>query len=143
MSESDLVFNLQCLQRRTARKRFRKDILDSWENTCAYCGSDRAYTLDHIVPRAKGGATKRGNLLACCPTCNLQKSDENWLIWFRSQTFWSEDRELVIWNWLSYNHEQSIAAREYEEACREPLKLPADSTFDDELALSELSNKAS
>ena len=125
MSESDLVFDLQCLQRRTARKRFRKDILDAWNNTCAYCGSDRAHTLDHIVPRAKGGATKRGNLLACCPTCNLAKSDISWLLWYRSQTFWDEERELAIWNWLSYNHETSIAAREYEEACREPLKLPA------------------
>jgi hypothetical protein len=125
VSESDLVFSLQCLQRRTARKRFRKDILDSWDNICAYCGSDRAHTLDHIIPRAKGGTTKRGNLLACCPTCNLDKSDSDWLLWFRSQTFWDQGREDIIWNWLSYNHETSIAAREYEEACREPLKLPA------------------
>lgn len=143
MSESDLVFNLQCLQRRTARKRFRKDILDAWDNTCAYCGSDRAYTLDHIVARAKGGATKRGNLLACCPTCNLQKSDECWLMWYRSQTFWDSERELAIWNWLSYNHEQSIAAREYEEACREPLKLPARPEDDPELLLSKTGDDAS
>lgn len=141
MSESELVFSLQCLQRRTARKRFRKDILDAWENICAYCGSDRAYTLDHITPRAKGGTTKRGNLLACCPTCNLQKSDEHWLIWYRSQTFWEEERELAIWEWLSYNHECSIAAREYEEACREPLKLPARSdTMEDNSALGEFCN---
>lgn len=141
MSESDLVFDLQCLQRRTARKRFRKDILDSWNNTCAYCGSDRAHTLDHIVPRAKGGATKRGNLLACCPTCNLAKSDICWLLWYRSQTFWDEQRELAIWNWLSYNHESSIAAREYEEACREPLKLPARSESEtDGLFFSESGN---
>jgi hypothetical protein len=143
VSESELIFNLQCLQRRTARKRFRKDILDAWNNTCAYCGSDRAYTLDHIVARAKGGGTKRGNLLACCPTCNLQKSDESWLIWFRSQTFWDHERELAIWNWLTYNHEQSIAAREYEEACREPLKLPAHDEEEPESALSEASNDAS
>lgn len=140
MSESELIFNLQCLQRRTARKRFRKDILDAWNNTCAYCGSGRAYTLDHIVARAKGGGTKRGNLLACCPTCNLQKSDECWFIWFRSQTFWNDERELAIWKWLSYNHEQSIAAREYEKACREPLKLPAQNEETDESALSEPSN---
>lgn len=141
MSESDLIFDLQCLQRRTARKRFRKDILDAWNNTCAYCGSDRAHTLDHIVPRAKGGTTKRGNLLACCPTCNLDKSDTNWLLWYRSQTFWDEQRELAVWNWLSHNHETSIAAREYEEACREPLKLPAPlENEDNNLLLSEPSD---
>jgi hypothetical protein len=136
-NEQELVFNLQCLQRRTARKRFRKDILEAWENTCAYCGSDRAHTLDHVVPRAKGGPTKRGNLLACCPTCNLQKSDVDWLLWFRSQSFWSIERETAIWTWLSYNHESSIAAREYEEACREPLKLPAPLEDAEESALSE------
>jgi len=140
VSESELIFNLQCLQRRIARKRFRKGILDAWNNTCAYCGSDRAYTLDHIVARAKGGGTKRGNLLACCPTCNLQKSDECWFIWFRSQTFWNDERELAIWKWLSYNHEQNIAAREYEEACREPFKLPAQNKDVNELPLSEPSD---
>ena len=130
MSESDLVFSLQCLQRRTARKRFRKDILDAWNNVCAYCGSDRAHTLDHIVARAKGGPTKRGNLLAACPTCNLAKSDADWFVWYRQQNFWTLDKEEAIWTWLSYNHDCSIAAREYEEACREPLKLPASSEDD-------------
>lgn len=125
MSESDLVFSLQCLQRRSARKRFRKDILDAWNNVCAYCGSDRAHTLDHITARAKGGSTKRGNLLAACPTCNLAKSDADWFTWYRQQKFWSIEREKAILDWLSYNHDCSIAAREYEEACREPLKLPA------------------
>lgn len=143
MSESDLVFSLQCLQRRTARKRFRKDILDAWDNICAYCGSDRAHTLDHVVPRAQGGATKRGNLLACCPTCNLAKSDTNWMLWYRSQTFWCEEKERVILEWLSYNHETNIAAREYEKACQEPLKLPARlEDFEDESTLSEFGDYA-
>lgn len=124
MSESDLVFNLQCLQRRTARKRFRKDILDAWNNSCAYCGSDRAYTLDHIVPRAKGGVTKRGNLLACCGGCNLSKGADDYLLWYRQQVFWSEEKEFKIFEWLSLNHERSIIAREYEEICSQPLRIP-------------------
>ena len=124
MSEHDLVFTLQCLQRRKARKRFRKDILEAWNNLCAYCGSDRAHTLDHIVARAKGGANKRGNLLACCPTCNLDKSDADWMLWFRSQTFWTIEKEQIIWEWLTHNHEISIAARENEIINREPLQLP-------------------
>jgi hypothetical protein len=131
VGESDLIFDLHCLQRRTARKRFRKDILDAWDNLCAYCGSDRAHTLDHIIAKAKGGPTKRGNLLAACPTCNLAKSDLDWFTWFRSQLFWTNERELAIWDWLSYNHEASIAAREYEELCRKPLKLPTSDSYDD------------
>jgi hypothetical protein len=139
-NEQELVFNLQCLQRRTARKRFRKDILDAWENTCAYCGSDRAHTLDHVIARAQGGPTKRGNLLACCGACNLSKGAEDYLLWYRQQTFWTDEREQRIFDWLSYNHESSIAAREYEEACREPLKLPARLDYLDDSALSEASD---
>jgi hypothetical protein len=129
--ENELLFDLNCLQRRTARKRFRKDILEAWDNKCAYCGSDRAHTLDHIVPRAKGGSTKRGNLLACCPTCNLDKSDIDMLLWYRSQTFWTTERETAIFDWLSYNHEQSIAAREYERICRKPISLPSSASVDE------------
>lgn len=126
--ENELVFNLSCLQRRNARKKFRKDIIEAWGNKCAYCGDTRAHTLDHIIPRAKGGSTKRGNLLAACPTCNLAKSDIDWLLWYRSQTFWNQEREDIIWEWLSYNHEHSIAAREYEEICKLPLCLPPTET---------------
>ncbi len=123
-NETELVFSLQCLQRRTARKRFRKDILEAWDNTCAYCGSDRAHTLDHVVPRAKGGPTKRGNLLACCGGCNLSKGAEDYLLWYRQQSFWTSEKEQRIFKWLSHNHESSIIARQYEELCSQPLKTP-------------------
>jgi hypothetical protein len=61
-------------------------------------------------------------------TCNLAKSDIDWLLWYRSQTFWNQEREDIIWEWLSYNHEHSIAAREYEEICKLPLCLPPTET---------------
>lgn len=124
MSIQDQLFTLRCLQKRTARTRFRVDIFEAWENACAYCGSERADTLDHIEPRAKGGLTKVGNLLSCCAACNLSKSDMDWFLWFRSQTFWTESREEAIWEWLSYNHDWNIQARKFAESCREPLKLP-------------------
>ena len=40
---------------------------------------------------------------------------------------WNQVKEDAIWQWLIYNHEQSIAAREYEEICRHPLSLPVSS----------------
>lgn len=98
--ENELVFNLSCLQRRNARKKFRKDIIEAWGNKCAYCGDTRAHTLDHIIPRAKGGSTKRGNLLAACPTCNLAKSDIDWLLWYRSQTFGIKKEKTLFGNGL-------------------------------------------
>ena len=132
-SEQDLTFNLVCLQRRFARKRFRKDILEAWNNKCAYCEGERAHTLDHVIPRAKGGATKRQNLIACCPTCNLQKSDSHWFQWFRQQKFWCLEKEQKIFQWLHQDHEYNQAAKEYEDICKTALNiklLPASGVTD-------------
>ena len=39
---------------------------------CAYC-SGAADTLDHVLPRSRGGADSWDNLVACCVTCNQTK----------------------------------------------------------------------
>ena len=124
MSENELLFSLQCLQRRTARKRFRRDILDSWDG-CAYCGRENPSTLDHVVPKAKGGKTTRNNLVASCADCNLSKSDTDFMEFYRGQTFWSEERELRILEWLATDPNSSETAVAYKKACEELLQLPA------------------
>lgn len=85
--------------KRRARKNFRRSILDSWDNRCAYCG-EFGDTLDHVRPRSKGGETKRSNLVCCCAKHNSQKSSMPWIDWFRAQEFWSAERESAIWRWL-------------------------------------------
>ena len=99
-SELDLVFNLQCLQKRSARKRFRRSILDEWPE-CAYCGRKHPTTLDHVVPRAKGGSQDRKNLIGACGACNLEKSDMPWFEWYRGQIFWTPEREDRILSWIN------------------------------------------
>ena len=42
---------------------------------CLYCGSDRSLTLDHIIPRSKGGKNSWTNLATCCMKCNITKGD--------------------------------------------------------------------
>ena len=100
VSENDLVFNLCCLQKRSARKRFRRTILDSWPE-CAYCGRAKPSTLDHVVPQSKGGKTVKNNLVGCCGECNLLKSDISWFVWFRGQDFWTPEREAAILSWVN------------------------------------------
>jgi 5-methylcytosine-specific restriction endonuclease McrA len=41
---------------------------------CAYCGSS-ADTIDHVVPRSKGGAHVWENCVASCTRCNHRKAD--------------------------------------------------------------------
>ncbi|GAC1477184.1 MAG: hypothetical protein NVS1B4_19430 [Gemmatimonadaceae bacterium] len=45
---------------------------------CVYCAAQLesdAATLDHVHPRARGGANAPGNLVAACPRCNRLKGD--------------------------------------------------------------------
>lgn len=45
---------------------------------CQYCGKRGTafdLTLDHILPRSRGGRTVAENLVAACQTCNNRKSD--------------------------------------------------------------------
>jgi 5-methylcytosine-specific restriction endonuclease McrA len=41
---------------------------------CAYCGK-RADTIDHVVPRSRGGGHTWNNCVAACRSCNSRKAD--------------------------------------------------------------------
>ncbi|AFR48598.1 HNH endonuclease [Gordonia sp. KTR9] len=41
---------------------------------CGYCGA-RATTIDHVVPRSRGGTHTWENCVACCASCNHRKAD--------------------------------------------------------------------
>jgi len=41
---------------------------------CGYCG-DKAETIDHVVPRSRGGGHSWENCVACCAPCNHRKAD--------------------------------------------------------------------
>ena len=41
---------------------------------CVYCGSKKSLTLDHVIPKSKGGANTWENLVTSCFKCNLKKS---------------------------------------------------------------------
>lgn len=55
----------------------RRAILARDNHTCQYCGhSARDLTLDHVVPREKGGLSSWDNLVACCIRCNNKKGNK-------------------------------------------------------------------
>jgi hypothetical protein len=43
---------------------------------CVYCGSKKNLTIDHIIPKSKGGPNTWMNLVTCCSPCNLKKGDK-------------------------------------------------------------------
>lgn len=52
----------------------RRGVLRRDTHRCAYCGHT-ATTIDHVLPRSRGGADSWENLVACCLHCNNLKSD--------------------------------------------------------------------
>lgn len=58
----------------------RKNILLRDRCTCQYCGTLLAsseLTLDHVVPRSRGGTSTWQNLVACCHECNHKKGNQS------------------------------------------------------------------
>jgi 5-methylcytosine-specific restriction endonuclease McrA len=46
---------------------------DNW--TCQYCGAKQHLTVDHVIPRSKGGSSDWTNIVASCAPCNRRKGD--------------------------------------------------------------------
>src|SRR6266498_3136267 len=64
---------------RLMRALSRKNILLRDRNTCQYCGellTAGDLTLDHVLPRSRGGASTWENLVACCHSCNRRKGNQ-------------------------------------------------------------------
>lgn len=52
----------------------RRGVLRRDAHRCAYCGKS-ASTVDHVLPKSRGGRDSWENLVACCLRCNNTKSD--------------------------------------------------------------------
>jgi 5-methylcytosine-specific restriction endonuclease McrA len=44
-------------------------------NACVYCNSADRLTLDHVLPRSRGGRDSWDNLVTACQRCNTEKGD--------------------------------------------------------------------
>lgn len=65
----------------------RKAVLQRDNFKCIYCGVEAGqqrkgsvirrndFTVDHIIPRSRGGRSTWGNTACACPSCNNRKAD--------------------------------------------------------------------
>jgi hypothetical protein len=59
-------------QLKVSRKRiFKRD-----KYTCQYCGNKKNLTLDHVMPRSRGGKNSWTNMVTCCSRCNSKKGNK-------------------------------------------------------------------
>jgi CRISPR/Cas system Type II protein with McrA/HNH and RuvC-like nuclease domain len=50
---------------------FKRDL-----HQCVYCGSRKNLTIDHVIPKSRGGDNSWNNLVTCCSPCNRKKGDK-------------------------------------------------------------------
>lgn len=50
---------------------FRRDNFE-----CQYCGTAKNLTIDHVIPKSKGGKSDWRNLVTACSRCNSAKGDQ-------------------------------------------------------------------
>ncbi len=54
----------------------RRNVLHRDSYTCQYCSEKRHdLTIDHIMPRSRGGTDNWENVVAACLKCNVKKGD--------------------------------------------------------------------
>ena len=61
------------------RKPNRKNIFTRDRALCQYCSKQLTYeesTVDHVLPRSRGGRNTWSNLVLCCSACNTKKGDK-------------------------------------------------------------------
>ncbi len=53
----------------------RRNIMKRDRSTCQYCGTRSDLTLDHVLPKSRGGADSWENLVTACNNCNVKKGN--------------------------------------------------------------------
>ena len=51
----------------------RREVLRRDTHMCQYCGSKKKLTLDHVLPRSRGGTHTWDNVVTACEPCNSSK----------------------------------------------------------------------
>ena len=58
-----------------ARRITRRALFARDGHRCQYCGEGSRLTVDHVIPRSRGGPSVWENMITACAPCNLRKGD--------------------------------------------------------------------
>lgn len=70
------LLNYVHVPRDTSRRKITRRAVfarDGW--ACQYCGNRSNLTVDHVIPRSKGGSSTWENIVASCAPCNRRKGN--------------------------------------------------------------------
>lgn len=100
----------EAFHKRKAMKEALKVTLtnEEWEQAlfffnhkCAYCGSKKKLTQEHIIPVVKEGDYTKENIIPACGTCNSSKRDKDLEEWYFEQPFFNTDNLMKIYQYIT------------------------------------------
>ena len=97
MHFKDAVF-LEDLCPKFRFRQWRQSIHKFTGKSCIYCGKP-SESIDHILPRSKGGLSNTENCVPACLSCNGDKSNNEAFYWYRKQKFYDPRRAMAIRAW--------------------------------------------
>ncbi|MNC58429.1 HNH endonuclease [compost metagenome] len=71
-----MVVNAHTIRRLYSNKKFKRYILMRDQFTCYFCG-EYGDTIDHLLPRSRGGHTTPMNCVCACSLCNQSKANRS------------------------------------------------------------------
>jgi len=69
------IINRYTIKMLYSNKELKRFILTRDQHLCYFCGSF-GDTIDHLIPRSKGGYTTPVNCVCACYRCNQQKANQ-------------------------------------------------------------------
>lgn len=95
---------------------YRAIIMDRDGNKCLCCGSTEKLTIDHIVPKSKGGGNELSNYQTLCGKCNNKKGT--------SRTDYRNEKAFICCSICSSDYNVfAVAGSRYCESCL--TRMPA------------------
>lgn len=104
---SNAVF-LEELCPKLRARRWRQSLHQHTNRRCIYCGC-RSESIDHVLPKSRGGPSVNENCVPACLACNGRKGDSDVFSWYRQQPFYDPRRAMAIRAWTQ--GEMALATR--------------------------------
>jgi hypothetical protein len=119
----DAVFLDELCPKLRAR-RWRQSLHQLTQQRCIYCGC-RSESIDHVLPKSRGGPSVNENCVPACLACNGRKGDSEAFSWYRQQAFYDPRRAVAIRAWTQ--GDMQLAARLLEWTAPASDSRPHDS----------------
>ena len=113
MQPRDGVF-LEDLCPKLRDRSWRRSLHALTQGSCLYCGSP-SESIDHVLPRSRGGCSTTENCVPACLSCNGQKGDSDAFTWYRDQHFYDPRRAMALRAWLDGDLRMAVKLLEWSQ----------------------------